>query len=106
MRGYQIDCELCGGHGLTVGFGGSLIRCSWCFGIEAAKADNEMVTKFHYDDVADRFDEAEYDQWRAGVDAEMRHDQLYAREADRQHQALTERQINYQIQAANRLVAV
>lgn len=103
---FTVDCELCHGNGLTVGFGGSLIRCRYCFGDEAAHADTLMVKKFDADDIADCFDEDEYDRWRAAVESKMRLDVGYAVEADRREAARLERCREIQRQTAERLAKV
>jgi hypothetical protein len=103
---YAVDCDLCNGNGLTVGFGGSLIRCSLCFGIDVADNDNMMAMKFEQDDLANRFNEDDYDAWRAGVDAEMRLSTGYAMEADRRTAILQQRSLEIQRQTAERLTKI
>lgn len=103
---YAIDCGLCNGNGLTVGFGGNLIRCRHCFGMDAAHNDTTMVMKFEQDDLANRFDEDEYDVWRTGVNAEMRLNAAYAMEADRRADVIHQRSLEIQRQTAERLAKV
>lgn len=103
---FNANCALCNGNGLTEDFGGSLIRCEYCFGVEAAAADRIMVKKFDADDIADRFDEDEYDRWRAKVDADMRRDPVFATEDDRRKAAVRQRSLEIQRQTAERLAKI